>query len=61
MVALVEYGADVNARSYMGAGLPTGGSVLFWARTLLGKDHDVVKMLLDHGAKNYRPGMKDEL
>ena len=61
MVALLEFGADVNARSYMGAGYPTGGSVLFWAKTLLGKDHDIVKLLLNHGAKYYRPGRNDEL
>jgi len=48
---LYEQGADVNART----GLGNGGSVMWWAKRNLGKDHPVLDFLESVGAQVIEP------
>ena len=60
--ALVDRGADLNART-KGAGRgAAGGTALWWAmEELKSEDHPVVQLLKSLGAKNLGPGDKVEL
>jgi len=57
---LVELGADVNARTGR-SGRENGGSPLWWARKFFGEDHEVYKLLAEHGAKVIAPRQTPEL
>ncbi len=53
---LVKHGLDINQRTDGGS----GGTPLWWAKILLGFDHDVVKYLLSIGAKEIAPDNYDD-
>ena len=59
---LLDHGADVNARTNHHSD-SDGGSVLYWAKNFLNRDHEIIKLLEDNGSKDYRPGLvlRDEL
>lgn len=48
---LIEKGLDINLRTHGG----TGGSPLWWAKHIHGKDHEIVKFLEKHGARDIEP------
>jgi prolyl 4-hydroxylase len=59
--ALVDSGADINARTKGASSGSIGGSPLWWALYYHSEDHDIVDYLVKLGAKSFAPDGKDEL
>jgi prolyl 4-hydroxylase len=55
---LLDRGAEVNARVHAKG---DGGSVLWLAKDFLGESHDIIRLLISRGAKEYKPYEKHEL
>lgn len=59
---LLDYGADLNARTKGDDGRgAAGGTPLWWALKYHPEDHKMVQLLKDRGAKKIGPGEKSEL
>lgn len=52
---LLDYGADINARTKGQEAGASGGTPLWWAHYYHQESHEVVQLLKRNGAKNMAP------